>query len=70
MNGSDYMKTMLALLFVLFLLPATGAAQTEVDLMSVGRSLPLVTRAELEESLSWHQAVVELLAGAKLSAPR
>jgi len=52
------MKTTLALLSVLLLLPATGAAQTEVDLMSVGRSLPLVTRAELEESLAWHQSVV------------
>jgi protein involved in polysaccharide export with SLBB domain len=30
-----------------------------VDLASVGTSLPLVTRAELEESLAWHQAVVD-----------
>ena len=37
----------------------TAKGQTEVDLMSIGRSLPLVTREELEESLAWHQAVVD-----------
>ncbi len=36
-------------------------AQTEVDWMSVGRALPLVTRAELEESLAWHQALADSL---------
>jgi hypothetical protein len=42
------------------LLPGqTAKGQTEVDLMSIGRSLPLVTRGELEESLAWHQAVVD-----------
>ena len=30
-----------------------------MDLMSINRSLPLVSRAELEESLAWHQAVVD-----------
>jgi len=55
------MKTKLG--FVLFLaallLPGPTMAQDEVDLMSIGRALPLVTRAELEESLAWHQALVD-----------
>ncbi|NNM04392.1 MAG: hypothetical protein HKO65_04760 [Gemmatimonadetes bacterium] len=52
----------LALFAVLLaFLASPSAAQTEVDMMSIGRSLPLVTRAELEESLAWHQAVADSL---------
>ena len=53
------MKTKFAFFLVLLLCPLQAKGQTEVDLMSIGRSLPLVTRAELEESLAWHQAVVD-----------
>lgn len=52
------MNTRLAFLLPLLLLPGVVSAQSEVDLMSIGRSLPLVTRSELEESLAWHQSVV------------
>jgi protein involved in polysaccharide export with SLBB domain len=56
------MKAMSSLLlFLLLLLPLPAKSQTEVDWMSIGRSLPLVTRAELEESLAWHQAIVDSL---------
>lgn len=53
------MKAKYALLAAVLLLPLEIQGQTEVDLMSIGRSLPLVTRAELEESLAWHQAFVD-----------
>ena len=52
------MKIRFAFLLPLLLLPAGASGQSEVDLMSIGRSLPLVTRSELEESLAWHQSVV------------
>jgi len=57
------MKTKFALLLAflpaLLLCPFQVKGQTEVDLMSISRSLPLVTRAQLEESLAWHQAVID-----------
>ena len=55
------MKTKIAFLFLPLLLlgPKPTEAQTEVDLMSIGRNLPLVTRAELEESLAWHQTIAD-----------
>jgi len=53
------MKMKVAFLLAILLCPLQVEGQTEVDLMSIGRSLPLVTRAELEESLAWHQAVVD-----------
>lgn len=53
------MKTKFALLLALLLCPFQVKGQTEVDLMSINRSLPLVTRAQLEESLAWHQAVID-----------
>ncbi len=53
------MKTKFALLLALLLIPFQVKGQTEVDLMSINRSLPLVTRAQLEESLAWHQAVID-----------
>ena len=49
------MRTSVLVLFTLSLLPSLARAQTQVDLMSIGRSLPLVSRAELEESLAWHR---------------
>jgi hypothetical protein len=54
-------STRILLVFSLFLLglPVHANGQTEVDLMSIGRSLPLVSRAELEESLAWHQALID-----------
>ena len=56
------MKMKVALLpafLALLALPFQAPAQTDVDLMSIGRSAPLVTRVELEESLAWHQAIVD-----------
>jgi protein involved in polysaccharide export with SLBB domain len=38
---------------------AASFGPSEVDRMSIGRSLPLVTRPELEESLQLHQAIVD-----------
>ncbi|MFH1764413.1 MAG: polysaccharide biosynthesis/export family protein [Gemmatimonadota bacterium] len=50
-------RTLLLLAFCLafLLFPQQMNGQNPVDLMSIGRSLPLVSRAELEESLAWHQ---------------
>jgi protein involved in polysaccharide export with SLBB domain len=53
------MKTRFALLLAFLLLPVSARAQTAVDLASIERSLPLVTRVQLEESLRWHQAVID-----------
>lgn len=53
------MKMKYAILGALLLWPVQLEAQSEVDLMSIGRSLPLVTRAELEESLAWHRAFAD-----------
>jgi hypothetical protein len=50
---------LLALLPALPLVPARASGQTEVDLMSIPRSLPLVTRTELEESLAWHRSLAD-----------
>jgi len=44
---------------IALLLPSSAKAQSEVDLMSIERSLPLVSRSELEESLAWHQALAD-----------
>ena len=49
----------LAFIMVFISLPLRAEGQTEVDLMSIGRSLPLVTRAELLESLAWHRAFTD-----------
>jgi protein involved in polysaccharide export with SLBB domain len=51
----------LGLFLAILSIPPPASAQTEIDRMSIGRSLPLVSRAELEESLAWHQAVVDSL---------
>lgn len=53
------MKTKFVFFLAFLLLPMSALAQTEVDLASIERSLPLVTRAELEESLLWHQAIID-----------
>lgn len=55
------MRVMVLVAFVFSLLPSLAEGQTAVDLMSIGRSLPLVTRAELLESLAWHKTVVDSL---------
>lgn len=54
-------RSALVLLLALSSLSCGGASfgPSEVDLMSIGRSLPLVTRTELEESLQLHQAIVD-----------
>ncbi len=53
------MKTRFVFSLAFLLLPMSVQAQTAVDLASIERNLPLVTRAELEESLIWHQAVID-----------
>jgi hypothetical protein len=53
------MKMKAAFLLAFLLLPNAAESQSELDLRSVGRSLPLVTRAELEENLAWHQALID-----------
>lgn len=40
-------------------LPCLVEGQTAVDLMSIGRSLPLVTRQQLLESLAWHRSFAD-----------
>jgi len=55
------MRILVLVALAFFFLPSLVEGQTEVDLMSLGRSLPLVTRADLVESLAWHRAVVDSL---------
>jgi len=55
------MRFRILVVFSLFLTFSQAGAQSDVDLMSIGRSLPLVTRAELMESLAWHRAFVDSL---------
>jgi hypothetical protein len=53
------MRKLVLVALALCFLPSLVEGQTEVDLMSIGRSLPLVTRAELLESLAWHRAFAD-----------
>ena len=53
------MRILVLLALAFSFLPSLVEGQSEVDLMSIGRTLPLVTRAGLLESLAWHRAFAD-----------
>lgn len=52
------MRYLLPIILVLLLIPVNSEAQTQVRLTSLGSTRHLVTRADLQETLEWHETIL------------